>query len=327
MRTFTMSSPLIAIIVAAIASAFVPNAYAQRYPDKPVRLIVGFPPGGATDLVARVVGKKLSEDLGQQFIVDDRPGAGSAIASNIAAKSPADGYTLVMVATSHAVNAGFDKKLPYDPVRDYAAVSLVASAPLIIVSSPSLPIKTVADLIELARAQPGRINYASGGTGSISHLAGELLKRMANIELVHVPYKGAGQSLPDVISGQMQLLLSSLPAVLSQVKAGRVKAIAVTSSKRSQSAPEIATVAESGLPGYEAVSWNGLLAPTGTSVDIVNKLNVVVRHALANTDTVNALVQQGCDPMASSPREFAAYLKSEIAKWTRVVREAHITSD
>ncbi len=311
----------------AVAASVLPVTWAQVYPTKPIRMIVGFPVGGAVDIIGRIIGQNVGESVKQQIVVDNRAGAGSVIASDLTAKAAPDGYTVLLIAASHAVNVGFHKKLPYDPVKDFAAVVLVASAPNVLVAHPSLPVKTVTELIEMARAKPGQLDFASGGRGSLTHLAGELLKLMANISLTHVPYKGAAPALTDVISGQMQLLFSSLPAALAQIKAGRVRAIAVTSIKRSGAAPEVPTVAESGLAGYEATNWYGMLAPAATPRQIVGKLNAEILQALHNPDVAQAISRQGADPLGSTPGDFEIYLKSEIAKWTKVIRAAGLHPD
>lgn len=301
------------------------DAGAQPFPLRPIRLIVGFAPGGAIDIIARIVGQQLGESFKHQIVVDNRTGASGAIANEITAKAAPDGYTLLMISSSYAVHAGFRKKLPYDPVKDFAAVALVASAPLILLANPSLPAKSVTELIEMARAKPGQLNLASsGGSGTITHLTGELLKLMANIDLMHVPYKGAAQALTDVISGQVQLLFSSVPAALPQIKSGRVRAIAVTSIKRSGAAPEIPTIAESGVAGYEATNWYGVLAPAATPKQIVGKLNVEILQALRSPDVADAITRQGADPLGGTPSEFASYLNAEIAKWTKVIRDAGV---
>ncbi|MBI4189575.1 MAG: tripartite tricarboxylate transporter substrate binding protein [Betaproteobacteria bacterium] len=304
-----------------------PVTWAQVYPARPIRLIVGFPPGGALDIIARIVGQKLGESFRQQIVVDNRSGATGVIAADIAAKAAPDGYTVLMIAATHAVNAGFQKKLPYDPVKDFAAVVLVASSPNVLVANPSFPAKSVTELIALARAKPGQINFASGGTGGTTHLSGELLKLMANINLTHVPYKGGPLAISDVISGQMPLLFFSLPGALPQIKAGRVRAIAVTSTKRSGAAPEIPTMAESGVAGYEVANWYGILAPAATPKQIVGKLNAEILRALHSPDVAHAISRQGSDPLGSTPGDFESYLKSEIAKWTKVIRAADLRPD
>lgn len=317
MDRYTCFQRILLLVLTASASC---ASIAQDYPTRPVRIIVGFAAGGVTDLMARIVGQKLGETVHQPFIVDNRPGAGSGIASEIASKAAPDGYTLLMIGTSFAINAGLYKKLAYDPERSFAAVVLVSSAPQALVANVSLPAKSVNELIVLARAKPGQLNYASSGTGSTSHLAGELLKSMANINLTHVPYKGGSAvMMADVIAARMDLLFLSLPGVLPHVKAGRVKALAVTSAKRSAAAPDIPTVAESGVPGFEASSWNGVIVPAGTPRQIVDKLNAEILRALRSADVIEAITRQGADPLGSTPGEFDRYLKAEIAKWKKLI--------
>ncbi len=318
---FSCTALLVAFAAGAASS---PLMAAQAYPAKPVRMVVGFPPGGAVDIVARIVGRKLGENMNVQFVADNRPGAASMIGAEIVAKAPPDGYTVFVTAGSLAVSAGLQKHLPFDPVRDFAAVGLVASTPNVIVVQPSLPVKTVSDLVELARSKAGEFNFGSGGTGTMTHLSGELLKLMTNVKMTHVPYKGAPLAFTDVMAGRIQMAVGALPGALPQIRAGRVRAIAVTTTKRSPSAPDIPTVAESGVPGYEASNWYGMLAPAATSAAIVNKLDAEIGRALRDAEVVNALKNQGLDPLPSTPAEFAAYLKSEIAKWTKVIKAAGI---
>ncbi|MCC6531092.1 MAG: tripartite tricarboxylate transporter substrate binding protein [Burkholderiales bacterium] len=316
MRRCIAPASIMLIALAGVA----PGASAQAYPAKPVRIIVGFPSGGVTDIVARIIGQKLSENLGQQFVVDNRPGGGSVIASEITAKAAPDGYTLSLISTSFAINTGFYKTLPYDPIKDFAAVILASSAPQVLVANLSLPVKSVADLVNLARAKPGQLNFASSGTSSTSHLAGELLKSLANIDLTHIPYKGgAAVMMPDVISGRVQLSFLSLPGTLPQIRAGKVRAIAVTSTKRSAAAPDIPTFAEAGIAGYEAASWSGLAAPAATPKTIVARINAEALRALRSPDVIAAIERQGADTLGSSAAEFEAYLKAEIAKWKKLI--------
>jgi len=316
------------IALCAVASIGAAGLCAQAYPTKPVRIVVGFPTGGVTDLVARILGQKLGENLGHQFIVDNRPGAGSVIASEITARATPDGYTLSVVSTSFAINAGAHKKLPYDPAKDFAPIILATAAPQVLVTNLALPLKSVADLIAQARAKPGQLNFASSGTSSTSHLAGELLKSMANIDLTHVPYKG-GQAvmMPDVISGRVQLSFFSLPGTLPQIKAGRVRPIAVTSTKRSPAAPDIPTFAESGVPGYEATSWSGLVAPAATPRPIVGKVNAEALRALRSADVIDAINRQGADVLGGTPAEFDGYMKAEIAKWKKLISALDLQID
>jgi tripartite-type tricarboxylate transporter receptor subunit TctC len=320
----TALHPSLALLFATVATLPSPvfAAQPQTYPTKPVRFVVGFPPGGAVDIVARVIGKKLGESMNVPFVVDNRPGAGSAIGAEVTAKAAPDGYTLFLTAGSIAINAGLQKHLPYDAVKDFSAVSLVASTPNVLVVQPSLPVKTVADLIKLARAKPGQLNFGSGGSGTMTHLSGELLKVMTGIQITHVAYKGAPLAVVDVMAGQIQMAIGALPGALPQIRAGQVRAIVVTTTTRSPSAPDIPTVAESGVPGYEASNWYGILAPVGTPAPVVTRLNSAIGHALHDTEIAESLRRQGLEPMPSTPDEFARYLKSEIAKWTKVIRAA-----
>jgi len=297
------------------------------YPTKPIRLLVGFPVGGGADVAARVIAPRMSERLGQQIVVDNRPGAGSAIASEITAKAPPDGYTLVSIGSSHAVNAVLYPKLPYAPAAGFSAIAIVATSPVVITANPALPAKTLKELIALAKARPGELNYGAAGVNGINHLAAELLKRSANFDIKLVPYKGVAQALPALMAGEVQLMFATLPGSIGSIRNGRINAIAVTSAKRANAAPDIPTVAESGVPGYEASSWFALLAPAGTPRAIVMRLNAEVMSALQLKEVRDSLRRQGLDPTGSTPAEADAYLRSEIAKWTRVVREAGIRAD
>jgi tripartite-type tricarboxylate transporter receptor subunit TctC len=269
----------------------------------------------------------MSESLGQQIIVDNRPGAGSSIASEITAKAPPDGYTLVSIGSSHAVNAAIYPKLPYKAADGFSAIAIVATSPVVITANTGVPAKTLKELIALAKSRPGQLNYGAAGVNGINHLAAELLKRTANFDITLVPYKGVAQALPALLAGEVQLMFATLPGSLGQIKAGRITAIAVTSAKRANAAPDIPTVAESGVPGYEASSWFALLAPAGTPRSIVTKLNAEALKALQLRDVQESLSRSGLDPTGSTPAEADAYLRSEIAKWTRVVREAGIRPD
>jgi tripartite-type tricarboxylate transporter receptor subunit TctC len=294
------------------------------YPTKPIRMLVGFPVGGGADVAARVLGLPMSELLGQQIVVDNRPGAGSAIASEIAAKATPDGHTLVSIGSSHAVNAALYPALPYKPAADFSAIVLVARSPVVITANPAVPAKTLKELIALARSRPGSVNYGSAGVNGINHLAAELLKRMGGFDITLVPYKGVAQALPAVMAGEVQVMFATLPGSIGQIKAGRIRAIAVTSAKRSDSAPDIPTVAESGVPGYEASSWFAFLAPVATPKQIVMRLNTEALRSLQRPDVRETLVRVGMDPAGSTPAEADAYLRAEIAKWTGVVKEAGI---
>ncbi|MBI3068041.1 MAG: tripartite tricarboxylate transporter substrate binding protein [Betaproteobacteria bacterium] len=314
-------------LFAALAIGIACSALAQTYPTRAVRLIVGFPPGGTVDLLARITAPKLSERWGQQAVVDNRPGAGSTIAAEIVAKANADGYTLLMITMSYAVSAGLYQNLAYHPVDSFAPVTLVGSTPMILLAHPSLPVKSLSQLIALAKARPGQLNFASAGAGSFPHLAGELLKRMAGIDIVHVPYKGAGPAFTDLVGGHVELQFASLPGSLPYIRAGKVRPIAVTSAKRSRAMPEVPTIAESGIAGYELTNWYGLLAPAGTDRKIVERLNGDFVAILQIRDVAEAFARVGAEPVTSTPREFEVYLRSEVEKWSKVIKDAGIRSN
>lgn len=299
-------------------------AIAQRkpdiYPARPIRLIVAFAPGGSVDLVGRLIGQKLSEAWGQQVIIDNRPGAGGNLSAELAARATPDGYTIYICSASLVVNPSLYRKLPYDPLKDFAPITLLASVQNVLVSHPSLPAKNVKELIALAKKAPGKINYASTGSGSSGHLTMELLKSMAGIDLTHVPYKVIGQATTDLLSGQVSLWFPTIPGALPHIKAGRMSALAVAGAKRSPALPEVPTVAESGVLGFEASTWYPILAPAGTPKAIVDKLNTRL-VAILNTPEVNAqLVRQGVEPIGSSPAQLASHLKIELTKWAKVVQ-------
>jgi tripartite-type tricarboxylate transporter receptor subunit TctC len=315
------SGLLAACSVSACAAAGIAPVNASPYPNKPIRLIVPSTPGGAPDIMARAVGQKLSESLGQPVVVDNRSGAGGIIGSEAVAKAAADGYTLIMAnAGSHAVNASLYSKLPYDPINDFAPVALVSSAPNILIVHPSLPVNSVKALIGLARAKPGQLEFGSGGNGSTAHLSGEMFKMMANVAIVHVPYKGAPAAVIGVMSGQVTMAFPNIPPALPQVRAGKLKALAVTTAKRSTAVPELPTVAESGLPGYEATAWFGVLAPAGTPRAIIARLNSAVVAAVHAPDMRQRLLLEGAEALGSSPEDFAKVIKDDIAKWAKVVK-------
>ncbi len=295
------------------------------YPDRPVRMIVGFPAGGAADIIGRIVGQKLAETWAQQVVVDNRPGAGSTIGSDLTAKAPPDGYTLLMISSSHAASAGL-YKTGYHPVDSFAPVTLVASTPQALLASPSLPARSMQELLATAKAQPGKLTYGSAGNGSTTHLAGELLSEMAGVKLLHVPYRGGAPALTDVIGGQIQLLFLALPPAMPQIKAGKLRTLAVTSPKRSPALPQVPTIAET-VPGYEATNWYGLLAPARTPPAIVDKLFKDVSAALHTPEVAARIESQGADVVGSKPAEFTAYLRTEIAKWTKVIKSAGIRAE
>ncbi len=298
-------------------------ANAQTYPNKPVRIISPYSPGGLGDLVPRAIASALTESMGQQFLVDNRPGASQAIGMQAAAKSPADGYTMVYGSvTSLAINPAVTKDLPYDPVKDFAPVSLCVTTPLFLVVHPSVPAKNVKELIALAKRQPGKLSFASGGAGSSNHLAGELLKLLAGVDLLHVPYKGAGPAMVDVMAGHVDMMLGA--AGLAEARAGRVKVLGVTSAKRSPQAPELPTLSEAGVKGYEATIWFGLLAPAGTPSPIVSRLSQEIGKALQQKTMRERFNTVDLTP--TTPEGFAEHIKREMPKWRKVVTEAKITS-
>jgi tripartite-type tricarboxylate transporter receptor subunit TctC len=297
----------------------------SAFPNKPVKLIVPFPPGGGNDVIARVIGQKLSDRWGQPVVIDNRAGANGIVGLQALMQAPADGYTLAVGAAGPlAVNPSLYARLPYDPVKDFAAVTNLVNYPLLLVVHPSVPARTTRDVVALAKAKPGQLSYASPGSGNSGHLAGELFNTMAGVNTLHVPYKGQGPALTDLLSGQVQMLYSSIPSVINQVKSGQLKAIAVGSAKRLPSLPEVPTIAESGVPGYEAYSWVGLVAPANTPSDIVHKIYRDVSDILKQPDVADKLNQQGALPVGDTPEDFAQYIKVEVAKWGQVVRNANI---
>jgi tripartite-type tricarboxylate transporter receptor subunit TctC len=311
-----------ALALAAGCIAMAPAA-AQNYPAKPIRFIVPFPPGGGNDTLARLIGQKITASTAQQVIVDNRPGAGGTIGAEAAARAPADGYTMFLAGVAtHGINPNLRRKLPYDPVKDFDAVSLIASAPLLVVVHPSLPARTVKELVSLAKARPGQINYASNGAGGSSHLAGELFDMMTGTRMVHIPYKGLSPALTDLMSGQVQVMFSSAVAMLPQVKAGRLRAIAMTGARRSPAIPDLPTVAESGVPGYETGSWYGAVVPSGTPRPAVERLAQEIVAIVKSPDITHRLNEEAVIPIGSTPDEFAVHIRKELARWAQVIRQA-----
>jgi tripartite-type tricarboxylate transporter receptor subunit TctC len=311
--------PRLALAGAALlASSF---AHAQAYPVKPVRMIVPFAPGGGVDFTARLVGQKLGAALGQSVVSDNRAGAGGVIGTEIAAKAPADGYTLLLGSAGPlTILPGMMKGLQYDPVRDFAPIALVSSLPFLLVVHPGLPVKTVPDLIAYAKAKPGALNYGTAGNGSTTHLATELFKSMAQIDLVHVPYKGVAPAVADLLGGQVQLMAGDLSTLMPQVKAGKLRALAVTGAKRSALAPELPTIAESGVAGFEASGWFGVLAPAATPHELVARLNALIARALGENDTRERLAALGGDAGSGTPAEFGSRIREDLAKWGRLIK-------
>jgi len=314
-----------ALSLAATLAILAPHAAraADAYPAKPVRFVVAFPPGGGTDIIARAIAQKLAERIAQQVVVDNRPGAGGNIGTDIVAKSAPDGYTMLMGSAGPlAINASLFGKMPFDPIKDLAPVTLAASTPNVLVVHPSLKAATVKELIALAKARPGEINFASSGHGTPAHLAGELFNSMAGVKMVHVPYKGAAPALADLLGGQVQLMFSTMPPALPHVKDGKLRALAVTSAKRSPAAPDLPTLDEIALPGFEANTWHGVVVPAGTPATIVARLNREIVAILHLPDVVERFSSQGAEALGSTPEEFAAYIRSETLKWAKVVRDS-----
>jgi len=313
-----------ATLLAAFLAVLAVPATAQSYPTRPIRLVVPFAPGGGTDITARIVAEGLTHVLGKPVIVDNRPGSGSLVGTDIVSKAAPDGYTLLLSNISMAFNTALYKKLPYDTLRDFIPISLVTDQPNILVAHPSLPAKTLKEFIALARSAPGKLTYGSGGVGSGSHLAMELLTLTLKIELVHVPYKGVGPGLTALLGNQISGLLSTFASALPHVKAERLHAFGVTSAKRASTLPEVPTISEAGVPGYEYSTWYGLLAPAGTPRVIVDKFNQATVGVLNSQKTREQYVSQGLTPTPSTPAEFSAYLRSETEKWSKVIRAANI---
>jgi tripartite-type tricarboxylate transporter receptor subunit TctC len=303
------------------------NAADTAYPARPIRLISPFTPGGGNDLVSRAVAVAMTRNIGQPVVVDNRPGANTIVGMELVAKAAPDGYTLITTSSTQAINATLYPKLPYDSIKSFAPVTLVGSSPLIVAVPAASPIKSVADLIASARAKPGELTFPSAGTGNATHLGGELFAAMAGITLTHVPYKGSGPGLTDLAAGRLAVAFSTALSVMPFVKSGRLRALAVTGSARSSFVPELPTVAESGLPGYEASTWYGVLAPAGTPRVIVTRLNAEIVKVLALPEVRDRLIPQGIDPLGNTPEQFAAYLGAEIVKWAKVIRATGVTAE
>jgi tripartite-type tricarboxylate transporter receptor subunit TctC len=296
---------------------------AQPFPSKPIRIVVPFPAGGTTDVLARAAAQKLTDTLGQPAVVDNRPGAGGNIGAELVAKSPPDGYTLLMgTVGTHAINPALYPKLPYDHMRDFAPVILVAGVPNVLVVNPALPVNSVQELVAYAKANPGKLNFASSGSGTSIHLSAELFKTAAGLAMTHVPYKGSSPALMDLIGGQVQLMFDNLPSALPQIRGGKLKALAVTSPERAPALPDVPTIAESGFPGFEASSWFGLLAPAGTPQPTIAKLNAEVAKWLASPEAKEKLLAQGANAAGGTPEDFAKHIAAETAKWQKVVKES-----
>ncbi len=317
----------LAFLMIALAGLLAMPAAAQTWPNKPIRFVVPFPPGGATDIIARAVSVEISKTLGQQVIIDNRAGAGGNIGTDIVAKSAPDGYTMLMgTVGTHGINVSLYSKLTYDAVKDFAPVTLVANVPNVLEVNPGLPVNSVKELIAYAKANPGKLNFASSGNGTSIHLSGELFKFMTGVDMVHIPYKGSAQAITDLLGGQANLMFDNLPPSLPHIKSGKLRALAVTTRTRSPALPEVPTMEEAGVPGYEASSWFGVLVPAGTPKDIVQRLNNEIVKALNTPALKSSLESQGAVPVGNTPEQFAAHINAEIAKWAKVVKAsgAHV---
>jgi tripartite-type tricarboxylate transporter receptor subunit TctC len=314
LRNITMGLALAASALLAVTSS------AEDYPNKPVKIIVPFAAGGPADIYARVLGQRLGEALGQAFVVDDRPGAGSVIGTDAVAKSPADGYTLLLMSNAQTVNESLIPNKPYALMRDFVPVAPINYSDLVLVVNPSVPANSVADLLKLAKAKPGKLNYASSGPGTPYHMAGELFKAMAGVDIVHVPYKGSSQARTDVIGGQVDMMFDAVTTMAEYAKAGRVRPLGTTGKLRSSVLPNVPTIAEAGVPGYEAVIWLGVMAPKNTPPDIVKKLNAEIVKIVNKRELREEWAKQGANAMTMTPDEFGRYLDEDIAKWERIVK-------
>ena len=328
-RTLLLRRTLLgaAALASALLCAF--PAHAQAYPDKPVKLLVPYPPGGATDVIGRVLAQKLGAALGQQFVVDNRAGAGGSLGAGVVAKSPADGYMLLMGAlTSHSINAALSPAtVPYDINKSFAPVSIVGTVPLVFVVHPDVKAKTLAELIALAKAQPGKLAFASAGNGSPQHLATEMFKRVAGVDVLHVPYKGSGPAMIDLVGGQVQAMIETAPAAQGQVKAGKLRALATTTTQAVASLPGVPTAAQAGLAGFELSSMFGIAAPAGTPEAIVNKLNATLKTILADPEVRESLLAQGAIATWTTPAEAAKAIQAEFAKWDKVIKDGNIKTE
>ena len=312
-------------LLAAIGSTFCLGAFAQAWPSKAIRVVVPFPPGGGTDIIARETTQKVAAATGWTFVIDNKPGAGGNLGVDAVAKAPADGYTIVLGQTSNiAINPSLYTKLPYDPQKDLAPIVLLANAPLVMVTGTNSPYKNLADAVNAAKAKPGQVNFASPGNGTVAHLTSEMFQKAAGIKTQHVPYKGASQALTDVISGNVELYMSSVPTLLGQIKQGKLRALAVTSAKRADDLPNVPTINESGYKGFDAVTWFGLLAPAATPKDVIAKLNAEFNKALKTPELSKRLGDEGADPAGGTPEEFVALIKGDIPKWGKVVKESGV---
>ena len=324
MRLSVVCARLMAVAVACAAI----GGWAQPYPAKPIRIIVPFPAGGSADIMARVVGQKMTETWGQQVVIDNRSGAGGNIAAELAAKSVPDGYTLFLCTVgTHAINQTLYGKLPFDPMKDFSAVAYIAGVPNVVVVHPSIPVRSVKELIAFIKARPGHINFGSPGTGTSVHMSGEMLKVLAGLDMTHIPYKGNPQAVTDLMAGQIELMITNMPSVIPYIQSGRLRALAVTTKARSPALPDLPTMEEAGLLGYESSAWFGLVSPAAVPRDIVSKLNAEVVRIVELADVKRNLASQGADPLVMTPDEFDAFMKAETAKWAKIVKASGTRAD
>lgn len=315
--------------LAALAAAafFTSLVAAQPFPNRPIRLVVPYPAGGTSDLTARVVAQKVSQTIGQPVVVDNKTGATGTIGMSFVAKAPPDGYTLLLCDTTFAILPGVVSKLPFDPLKDFAPITLGIKVPSVVVVNPKLPVKDLKDLLEYARKNPGKLAYGSGGVGTAVHLAGAFLASMAGAEMIHAPYRGAGPAISDVVSGQLQMVIPSMPTVVSFINAGQLHALAITASKRSDQLPAVPTVAEAGLPNYDATSWFGFSAPAGTPRAVIDRLNQEFTRALSDKEVRDTLVKQGAEMAPMTPEQFGNFISDEMKKWAKVAKDSNVTAD
>ncbi|WP_348682550.1 Bug family tripartite tricarboxylate transporter substrate binding protein [Acidovorax soli] len=330
-RTFLAGRRQALAVLASLAAgtAALPGAaLAQAYPTKPISIVVPFSAGGTTDILARLVGQYLSTELGQPVVVENKAGAGGNIGGQYAAKAAADGYTLFMgTVGTHAINASLYKKMPFDPIKDFAPLTRVANVPNLLVVNPKQPFKTVPEMIAYAKANPGKINFGSPGNGASPHLSGELFKSLAKVDLTHIPYKGSAPAVTDLLGNQIAIMFDNMPSVIPHVRSGKLRAIAITTSKRSAELPDVPTIAEAGVPGYEAMSWFGMFAPAATPKPVLDKLTGALAKVLANPEVKKKIADQGGEPVNETPAQFATFIKSESAKWGKVVKESGASLD
>jgi tripartite-type tricarboxylate transporter receptor subunit TctC len=313
--------PTVLFFFAAILSFFALSAHAETYPSKSIKIVVPYPAAGTPDILSREVAAKLTKALGQQVIVDNRPGAGGNIGSDLVAKSAPDGYTLIMATVAtHSINQALYKKLPFDPIKDFAPIILVATTPNVLVVNPKLPVKTVKDLIALAKSKPGELTFASGGNGTSHHIGGSLFQKLTGVQMTHVPYKGSGAALPDMIGGQVDIMFDNLTSSMPHIKSGKLRAIATTGTTRSAALPDLPTVAEAGVPGFEITAWFGLLAPANTPQAILNRLNREVTKILTLPEMTAKLIAQGAEPAPGTPQQLAQFIKDKTAQWAPIVK-------